>query len=123
MAVAEDGTNDAPNGFHNDDDSKACGYDARCGRNAVDATSVQIRAVDWVLASVVISIAGASLHRVGFEEPPEVRVVQVHGHPHEPESGTRAEPLLTAIRRELEPDSARPRYFITEAGMGHHFEG
>ncbi|HZQ27673.1 MAG TPA: response regulator [Acidimicrobiales bacterium] len=30
---------------------------------------------------------------------------------------------MAAIRRKLEPDSARPRYFITEPGMGYRFEG
>jgi len=29
---------------------------------------------------------------------------------------------LTQIRRKLEPDPARPRYFITEARMGYRFE-
>ena len=29
---------------------------------------------------------------------------------------------LAAIRRKLEPDSSRPRYFITEPGMGYRFE-
>ena len=30
---------------------------------------------------------------------------------------------MAAIRRKLEPDSSRPRYFLTEAGMGYRFEG
>ena len=29
---------------------------------------------------------------------------------------------LAQIRRKLEPDPARPRYFITEARMGYRFE-
>jgi len=29
---------------------------------------------------------------------------------------------LAAIRRKLEPDPARPRYFLTEPGMGYRFE-
>lgn len=29
---------------------------------------------------------------------------------------------LASIRRKLEPDSSRPRYFITEPGMGYRFE-
>jgi two-component system KDP operon response regulator KdpE len=29
---------------------------------------------------------------------------------------------LAQIRRKLEPDPARPRYFLTEAGMGYRFE-
>ncbi len=28
---------------------------------------------------------------------------------------------LAQIRKKLEPDPARPRYFITEAGMGYRF--
>jgi len=31
--------------------------------------------------------------------------------------------FMAAIRRKLEPDSSRPRYFTTEAGMGYRFEG
>lgn len=30
---------------------------------------------------------------------------------------------LAQLRRKLEPDSARPRYLITEPGMGYRFEG
>jgi len=30
---------------------------------------------------------------------------------------------LARIRKKLEPDPARPRYFLTEAGMGYRFEG
>ena len=30
---------------------------------------------------------------------------------------------MAQIRRKLEPDPARPRYFITEPGMGYRFEG
>jgi two-component system KDP operon response regulator KdpE len=30
---------------------------------------------------------------------------------------------MAAIRRKLEPDTSRPRYFITEAGMGYRFDG
>jgi two-component system KDP operon response regulator KdpE len=29
---------------------------------------------------------------------------------------------IAQIRRKLEPEPARPRYFITEAGMGYRFE-
>ena len=31
--------------------------------------------------------------------------------------------FLAQIRRKLEPDPARPRYFITEPGVGYRFEG
>jgi two-component system KDP operon response regulator KdpE len=31
--------------------------------------------------------------------------------------------FLAQIRRKLEPDPSRPRYFITEPGMGYRFEG
>jgi two-component system KDP operon response regulator KdpE len=30
--------------------------------------------------------------------------------------------FLASIRRKLEPVSGRPRYFITEPGMGYRFE-
>ena len=29
---------------------------------------------------------------------------------------------MAHLRRKLEPDRARPRYFITEPGMGYRFE-
>ena len=29
---------------------------------------------------------------------------------------------LAALRRKLEPDSSRPKYFITEPGMGYRFQ-
>jgi two-component system KDP operon response regulator KdpE len=31
--------------------------------------------------------------------------------------------FLAQIRRKLEPDPSRPRYFITEPGMGYRFDG
>lgn len=31
--------------------------------------------------------------------------------------------FMAQIRRKLEPDPSHPRYFITEAGIGHRFEG
>ena len=42
-----------------------------------------------------------------------------------PEYGTETNYLrvhMAHIRRKLEPDPARPRYFITEPGMGYRFE-
>ena len=30
---------------------------------------------------------------------------------------------MAHIRRKLEPDPSRPRYFVTEPGMGYRFEG
>jgi two-component system KDP operon response regulator KdpE len=30
---------------------------------------------------------------------------------------------MAHIRRKLEPEPSRPRYFITEPGMGYRFEG
>jgi two-component system KDP operon response regulator KdpE len=30
---------------------------------------------------------------------------------------------MAAIRRKLEPDTSKPRYFLTEAGMGYRFDG
>ena len=29
---------------------------------------------------------------------------------------------MAQVRRKLEPDPSRPRYFITEPGMGYRFE-
>ncbi len=42
-----------------------------------------------------------------------------------PEYGTETNYLrvhMAHIRQKLEPEPARPRYFLTEAGMGHRFE-
>jgi len=42
-----------------------------------------------------------------------------------PQYGTETNYLrvyLAQIRRKLEPDPAKPRYFITEARMGYRFE-
>ena len=42
-----------------------------------------------------------------------------------PQYGTETNYLrvyLAQVRRKLEPDPSRPRYFITEPGMGYRFE-
>jgi two-component system KDP operon response regulator KdpE len=76
---------------------------------------VRLTPTEWGLVEVLVRNAGKLvsqrqlLHDVwGPQYGEETNYLRVH---------------LAHIRRKLEPDPARPRYFITEPGMGYRFEG
>ncbi len=85
-------------------------------KRASDAAGVAVRLTptEWHVVAVLIRNAGRLVtKRQLFQE--------VWG----PDLQTEKDYLrtyLAAIRHKLEPDPARPRYFITEVGMGYRFE-
>jgi two-component system KDP operon response regulator KdpE len=75
---------------------------------------VRLTPTEWGLVEVLVRNAGklVSQRRLllevwGPEYGEETNYLRVH---------------LAHIRRKLEPDPARPRYFVTEPGMGYRFE-
>jgi two-component system KDP operon response regulator KdpE len=80
-----------------------------------DGEEVRLTPIEWGIVETLVRNAGKLvtqrqlLHEVwGPEYEDATNYLRVH---------------LAHIRRKLEPDTSRPRYFITEPGMGYRFEG
>jgi two-component system KDP operon response regulator KdpE len=79
-----------------------------------EGDEVRLTPIEWGLVEALVRNAGKL---VGSRQ----LLQQVWG----PEYGTETNYLrvhLAHIRRKLEPEPARPRYFVTEPGMGYRFE-
>ena len=86
---------------------------AKRARNA-DGQEVRLTPIEWGIVSTLVRNRGKLvtqrhlLQEVwGPQYETETEYLRVH---------------LAAIRRKLEPTASRPRYFVTEAGMGYRFE-
>ena len=82
-------------------------------RAEVDGAEVRLTPIEWGLVSTLVRNAGRLvtqrqlLQRVwGPQYENETNYVRVH---------------MAHVRQKLEPDPTRPRYFLTEAGMGYRF--
>ena len=78
-------------------------------------SEVRLTPIEWGIVEVLVRNAGKLVASRQLLQ-------QVWG----PEYGTETNYLrvhLAHIRRKLEPEPARPRYFVTEPGMGYRFEG
>ena len=79
-----------------------------------DGAEVHLTPTEWHLVEVLVRNAGKLVSQRQLLQ-------EVWG----PQYGTETNYLrvyLAQVRRKLEPDPARPRYFITEPGMGYRFE-
>jgi len=79
----------------------------------VDNVQAHLTRIEWLIVEVLVTNAGRLVSQKDL-------LRQVWG----PEYSTETNYLrvyLTQIRRKLEVDSARPRHFITETGMGYRF--
>jgi two-component system KDP operon response regulator KdpE len=89
--------------------------DLAAKRVARAGSEVRLTPIEWGIVEVLVRNAGKLVASRQLLQ-------QVWG----PEYGTETNYLrvhLAHIRRKLEPDPARPRYFVTEPGMGYRFEG
>ena len=82
-------------------------------RAEVDGAEVRLTPIEWGLVSTLVRNAGRLvtqrqlLQRVwGPQYENETNYLRVH---------------MAHVRQKLEPDPTRPRYFLTEAGMGYRF--
>ncbi|MBV9412584.1 MAG: response regulator [Acidimicrobiia bacterium] len=75
---------------------------------------VRLTPTEWGIVSVLVRNAGKLVSQRQL-------LHEVWGPDHETETHY-LRVFLAAIRRKLEPDPSRPRYFLTEAGMGYRFE-
>jgi two-component system KDP operon response regulator KdpE len=81
----------------------------------VEGKAVHLTPTEWRMVEVLARNAGKLVtHRELLQE--------VWGPAYESETNY-LRLYMTQIRRKLEPDPSRPRYFLTEPGMGHRFEG
>ena len=79
-----------------------------------DGTDIRLTPTEWGIVETLVRNPGRLVSQRqllqevwGPEYETETPYLRVH---------------LAAIRRKLEPDTSKPRYFITEAGMGYRFE-
>ena len=75
---------------------------------------VRLTPTEWGIVSVLVRNAGKLVAQRQLLQ-------EVWGPDHETETHY-LRVYLAAIRRKLEPNPSRPRYFITESGMGYRFE-
>jgi len=75
---------------------------------------VRLTPTEWGIVSVLVRNAGKLV-------PQRQLLHEVWGPDHETETHY-LRVYLAAIRRKLEPNPSRPRYFLTESGMGYRFE-
>jgi two-component system KDP operon response regulator KdpE len=75
---------------------------------------VRLTPTEWAMVEVLVRNPGKLVtHRELLQE--------VWGPQYERETNY-LRLYMTQIRRKLEPDPSRPRYFLTEPGMGHRFQ-
>ena len=80
-----------------------------------DGAEVRLTPIEWGMVEVLVRNAGRLVSQRqllqdvwGPQYGEETNYLRVH---------------MAHIRRKLEPEPARPRYFVTEPGMGYRFEG
>jgi two-component system KDP operon response regulator KdpE len=75
---------------------------------------VRLTPTEWHIVEVLVRNAGRLISQKQL-------LKEVWGPKYEEETNY-LRIYLAQIRRKLEPEPARPRYFITEPGMGYRFE-
>lgn len=80
----------------------------------VGAEEVHLTPTEWGMLEMLVRNPGSLV-------PQTLILREVWGPTYEDETHY-LRSYIAQIRRKLEPEPARPRYFITEAGMGYRFE-
>jgi two-component system KDP operon response regulator KdpE len=88
--------------------------DLSAGRVTRDDAEVHLTPTEWALVEQLVRNPGRLLTQ-------RFLLQQVWGPQYERETNY-LRVYLAQVRRKLEPDPSRPRYFITEPGMGYRFE-
>jgi two-component system KDP operon response regulator KdpE len=81
---------------------------------AGDGTPVHLTPREWGVVEVLVRNEGKLVSQRQLLQ-------EVWGPQYEKETDY-LRVYMAAVRRKLEPDSSRPRYFITEPGMGYRFQ-
>jgi two-component system KDP operon response regulator KdpE len=88
--------------------------DLTAARVSRDGSEVHLTPTEWALLEQLVRNPGRLLTQ-------RFLLQQVWGPQYERETNY-LRVYLAQLRRKLEPDPSRPRYFITEPGMGYRFE-
>jgi two-component system KDP operon response regulator KdpE len=81
---------------------------------AADGTGIHLTPREWGVVEVLVRNEGKLVSQKQLLQ-------EVWGPQYETETDY-LRVYLAAVRRKLEPDSSRPKYFITEPGMGYRFQ-
>ena len=79
-----------------------------------DESAVRLTPTEWHLVEILVRHPGKLVS--------QRQLLQEVWGPRYEEETNYLRVYMAQIRRKLEPDPARPRYFITEPGMGYRFE-
>lgn len=79
-----------------------------------DGTKVHFTPAEWHLVEILVRNPGKVVDQRQLLQ-------EVWGPRYESETNY-LRVYMAQLRRKLEPDPARPRYFLTEPGMGYRFE-
>ncbi len=80
-----------------------------------DGEEIRLTPTEWQIVEVLVTNRGKLVD--------QRRLLQEVWGPQYGEETNYLRVYLAQIRRKLEPTPSRPRYFITEPGMGYRFEG
>ncbi len=89
--------------------------DLAARRATRDGTEVRLTPTEWRLVEVLVRSPGKLVSQRQLLQ-------EVWGPQYETETNY-LRVYLAQVRRKLEPEPSRPRYFVTEAGMGYRYEG
>ncbi len=95
-------------------ETEAFTVDLTAKRIVREGIEVHLTPTEWSLVEVLVRNPGKLV-------PQRQLLKEVWGPTYELETNY-LRVYMAQIRRKLEPDPSRPRYFITEAGMGYRFE-
>ena len=88
--------------------------DLRSKRVSTPRGDVRLTPTEWAMVEVLVRNRGKLV--------PRHQLLQDVWGPQYEDQTNYLRLYIAQIRRKLEPDPARPRYFLTEPGMGHRFE-
>jgi two-component system KDP operon response regulator KdpE len=87
---------------------------AQMKATTANGSPVHLTPTEWHVVEVLVRASGRLVTKRQL-------LREVRGPEYETETDY-LRSYLAAVRQKLEPDPARPRYFITEPGMGYRFE-
>jgi two-component system KDP operon response regulator KdpE len=79
-----------------------------------DGNEIRLTPTEWRLLEVLVRSRGKLV--------PQVHLLQEVWGPEYHDETANLREYIARLRRKLEPDPSRPRYFATEAGLGYRFE-